>query len=120
MTSLILAYANTEMMNIFLREVSADFADSFVLMLVDQAARHRSNNLNVPENIRLIPQPWHRPGLNPVEHVWQEIRKTSMANTAFTSLNEVERSVSKGLVELASRPERLRSLTNFSYLNVHC
>lgn len=120
MTCLILPYANTEMMNIFLREVSVDFADSFVLMLVDQAGWHRSNSLKVPENIRLIPQPAHSPELNPVEHVWQEVRKTSMANTAFTSLEQVERSVANGLVDLANQPERLRSLTNFNYLNVHC
>jgi hypothetical protein len=37
MTSLILPWANTEMMNIFLRQVAEDFSDYFILMLTDQA-----------------------------------------------------------------------------------
>jgi hypothetical protein len=57
MTSLILPFANTEMMNLFLEEVSNDFKDCFVIMLVDGAGWHRSVRLIVPENIRLIHQP---------------------------------------------------------------
>ena len=45
MTSLILPYANTEMMNLFLEEVSRDFKDYFVIMLVDSAGWHRSGPL---------------------------------------------------------------------------
>ena len=37
MTALILPWANTEMMNIFLEEVSRDFSEFFVIMQVDQA-----------------------------------------------------------------------------------
>ena len=48
MTSLILPYANTEMMNLFLEEVSRDFKDYFVIMLVDGAGWHRSGNLKIP------------------------------------------------------------------------
>ena len=44
MTSLILPYANTGMMNLFLEEVSRDFEDYFVIMLVDGAGWHRSGD----------------------------------------------------------------------------
>ncbi len=37
MTSLILPYANTDMMNLFLEKVSHDFTEYFVIMLVDGA-----------------------------------------------------------------------------------
>jgi hypothetical protein len=40
MTSLILPWANTEMMNIFLGQVAEDFSNYFILMRVDQAAWH--------------------------------------------------------------------------------
>ena len=53
MTSLILPYVNTEMMNLFLEQVSMDFKDYFVIMLVDGAGWHRAESLKVPENIRL-------------------------------------------------------------------
>ncbi|MBI5251306.1 MAG: transposase [Desulfomonile tiedjei] len=45
MTSLILPYANTDMMNLFLEEVSNDFKEHFVIILVDGARGHRSHDL---------------------------------------------------------------------------
>ena len=71
MTALVLPYVNIEMMELFLQEVSSDFADYFILMQVDQASWHISDKLNIPENIRLIPQTSRSPELNPVEHLWE-------------------------------------------------
>ncbi len=42
------------MMNLFLEEVSLDFKEYFVIMLVDRAGWHRSHGPKIPENIRLI------------------------------------------------------------------
>ena len=65
--SLILPYADTEMMNLFLEQVSKDFKEYKVIMPVDQARWHPSKDLRIPENIALIVQPPYRPKLNPVE-----------------------------------------------------
>ncbi len=90
-SALILPYANTAMMNLFLEEVSHDFKEHFVIMLVDGAGWHRSHGLRgVPENIRLIQQPSHSPELNPVEHLWEELREKHFPNKAFKSLDAVE------------------------------
>ncbi len=48
MTCLVLPYANTKMMNLFLAQVSIDFADYFVILQLDKASWHRSNCLTVP------------------------------------------------------------------------
>lgn len=117
-TSLILPYANTEMMNLFLQEVAQDFKDFFVIMLVDQAGWHKSKTLIIPENVRLIPQPAHSPELNPVEHLWEDLRENAMPNAAFKSLDQVEQALCHRLVDLGNNPERLRSMTNFPYLRV--
>ncbi len=117
-TSLILPYANTEMMNLFLQEVAQDFKDFFVIMLVDQAGWHKSKTLIIPENVRLIPQPPHSPELNPVEHVWEDLRENAMPNAAFKSLDQVEQALCHRLVDLGNNPVRLRSMTNFPYLRV--
>jgi len=61
MTSLILPRANTAMMKLFLAQVALDFADYFIVMQVDQASWHRSNELQVPENIRFNFQPAYFP-----------------------------------------------------------
>ena len=120
MTSLVLPYANTDMMSLFLEEVGQDFKDYFVVMLVDQAGWHMSNSLRIPENIRLIPQPAHSPELNPAEHIWDELREKNFPNKAFSSLKEVEQALCTGIMDLANSPKRLQSLTHFPYLNVHC
>jgi len=86
MTSLILPYANTEMMNIFLKQVSDDFNNYFVLMLVDQAGWHKAMELKVPETLRFIEQPSHSPELNPAEHLWDDLREKEFHNEAFGSL----------------------------------
>ena len=78
MTALILPSANTEMMNIFLNQVSQDYPDYFILMLIDQAGWHRSNRLEVPENIHLIEQPAHSPELNPVEHIMGRVAREEL------------------------------------------
>jgi len=65
MTALVLPYANTKMMNIFLEQVSQDLKDYFLIMQVDGAAWHSSKDLVIPENIRLITQPAYSPELIP-------------------------------------------------------
>lgn len=120
MSALILPYANTAMMNLFLEEVSHDFKEYFVIMLVDGAGWHRSHGLRIPENIRLVQQPSHSPELNPVEHLWEELREKYLPNKAFKSLDAVELALCKGLRDLHDDPARVKSMTNFPYLQVTC
>jgi hypothetical protein len=89
MTSLILPSADTAMMNLFLAQVAVDFADYFIVMQVDQAGWHRAKELHVPENIRLIFQPAYSPEVNPVEHLWEEVREKYLHNRIFPSLEDL-------------------------------
>lgn len=118
MTCLILPYANTKMMNLFLSQISQEFADYFVILQLDKASWHRSNGLKVPENIRLIFQPAHSPELMPVEHIWEDVRENHFYNQVFATLDLVEDVLCQGLVELCSDSERLRSLTFFPHLRL--
>jgi transposase len=118
MTCLILPYSNTEMMNLFLKQVSEDFHSYFIIMQLDQASWHGSNDLLIPENIRLLPQPPYSPELNPVEHVWDDIRENHFGNACFSSLDDVIQALSNALVSLSSDPSALRSLTYFPHLRI--
>lgn len=118
MTCLILPYANTQMMNLFLKQVSQEFAEYFIVMQVDKAAWHRSKSLDIPENIRLLEQPSYSPELMPVEHIWEEIRENYFYNRILKSISKVVDELCKGLVDLASNPERLRSMTYFPHLRI--
>ncbi|MBA2747140.1 MAG: transposase [Tatlockia sp.] len=106
------------MMNLFLGQVSREFADNFVILQLDKASLHRSNCLTVPENIRLIFQPAYSPELMPVEHIWEEIGENHFYNQAFSSIAQVEDVLCQGLLELSSNCERLRSMTYFPHLKM--
>ena len=78
----------------------------------------QSQALKIPENIRLVTQPSHSPELNPVEHLWDELREKYLHNKAFRTLDQVQEALCDGLCDLMNEPERLRSLTNFPYLRI--
>jgi transposase len=118
MISLILPEASTAMMNLFLEHVGQSFSKHFIVMQVDGAGWHRAHELVIPENIRLIEQPPYSPEVNPVEHVWDELREKYFHNRVFSSLKPLIDILCQGLNDLADDPERLRSLTGFPHFNV--
>ena len=118
MTSLILPSADTEMMNLFLEHVSKTYEKYFVVIQVDQASWHGAKDLRIPDNIRLIAQPAYSPELNPVEHIWEDLREKQLANLALPSLDEVIDRVCDGLNQLEADTERLRSLTYFPHFRM--
>jgi transposase len=108
------------MMNLFLKQVSQEFAEYFIIMQVDKAAWHLSKSLQIPENIRLLPQPSYSPELMPVEHIWEDIRENYFYNRILKSMDNVVDTLCQGLIELSCAPERLRSLTYFPHLRISC
>ena len=116
MTSLILPYANTAMMNLFLEEVSHDFKEYFIIMLVDGAGWHRSQGLRIPENIRLIQQPSHSPELNPVEHLWDDLREKSFHNCVFDSIGALESHLEHALATFEKDWQRAKSITHWPWI----
>lgn len=118
LAALVLPTANTAMMNLFLSHVSQTFADYFIVMQVDQAGWHRSKELIVPANIRLIEQPPYSPEVNPVEHLWEELREKYLHNRVFPSLDPLIEVLCQGLNELADDKEGISSMMGFPHLNV--
>ena len=80
---------NTERLNEFLQQVSLAHPDEFMIMIVDGASSHRSQDLQVPENIRLYRLPGYSPELNSQEQVWDELREKEFPNRVFDSLDGV-------------------------------
>jgi len=118
MTSLVLPSANTAMMNLFLEQVSQDWENYFIVMQVDQAGWHRSKELIVPANMRLIEQPAYSPEVNPVEHLWEELREKYLHNRLFSSLDPLIEVLCQALNELTDDKVRLSSMMSFPHLNV--
>lgn len=115
LSSLILPKANSAMMSLFLAHVAQEYAGYFIVMQVDRAGWHRSKELVVPENIRLLAQPAHSPEVQPTEHIWDEVREKHFHNRVFEDMDAVEHTLVEGLSALRAEPERVRSLTYFPH-----
>lgn len=77
-----------------------------------------SNNLEIPENIRLLTQRSYSPKLMPVEHLWEDLRENYFNNRIFKSMSKVVDELCPGLVNLSSNPERLRSMSYFPHFKI--
>jgi hypothetical protein len=117
-TSLILPSADTACMNIFLEHLSQEYSQYFIIMQADNAGWHKSKGLKIPENIRLIYQPAYSPQVNPVEHIWEEIREKVMQNIPFKSINDVMDALCNGLNSLKANISKIKSMTGFPHLNI--
>ncbi len=60
----------------------------------------------------------YSPEVNPVEHIWDELREKYFHNRVFPSLQPLIDMLCQGLNDLADDPKRLRSLTSFPHLNI--
>ena len=85
---LILPYANTDCMNVFLDELSKYYPDDFIILVCDQAGWHKSKALQIPPNIAFFYLPPATPELNPIEQIWREFR-TNFKNESFKTLGDV-------------------------------
>jgi transposase len=93
--------------------------EDFILMFLDGAGWHRAHDLTVPENMRLEALPPYSPQLNPVEHIWDEIREKWFANEVFNSLDAVEDRLVEALVALENEKELVPSSTGFDWI-INC
>jgi len=107
-------------MNIFLEHVSKEFVNSFVVMQVDCAGWHRSRKLHIPENIRLLFQPPYSPEVNPVEHLWRELREKHFSNRTFPSLDALQDQLCTALQEMSEDTAAITSLTYFPHIRLAC
>jgi hypothetical protein len=60
----------------------------------------------------------YSPELNPVEHLWEELREKQLPNLALDTLDEVIEKVCDGLKQRESDPEQLPSLTYFPHFRL--
>ena len=114
--SLILPHVNTHCMQLFLDEVSQRHPQEKIVMVIDGAGWHRSGALKAPDNMYLLKLPPYAPELNPIEHVWDELREKFFHNRVFASLDALEDQLTLGLTTLEENPETLRSIVSWDWI----
>lgn len=69
------SHLNTDCFQVFLNLVSEHFLNELLIIQLDNGAFHKAKRLIVPSNIILLFQPPHCPELNPIEQVWQYLKR---------------------------------------------
>jgi transposase len=84
------------------------------MLIWDQAGWHKSNSLKVPVNIVLKSLPPYSPELNPVEKLWQWLKKPVCRNRLFAHMDDLMNNLTETLINLT--PSRFMELCQCSYL----
>jgi hypothetical protein len=109
--ALALPYADTDMMQLHLDEISSNVAKgAHVVVLLDRGGWHITSKLDMPENITPIFQPSRAPELNPVENVWQYLRQNWISNAVFENYGAIVDAACDAWRKLTAKPETITSI----------
>jgi putative transposase len=105
--ALALPYADTDMMQLHLDEISRNVTDGAHArqgrMAYDEQARRA-------DNITPIFLPSRAPALNPVENVWQYLRQNWLSNTVFENYDAIIDAACAAWRSLTAKPETITSI----------
>jgi putative transposase len=111
---LILPYANSDCMNIFMKELSAAFPQYNIVLAMDNAAWHPK--YKKIDNITPLFQPPYSPEVNPSENIWKYVRDNGgFRNTTFNSMDEVEAQIIFAVNTLLTK-DTVKSITGFNWI----
>lgn len=107
---------NTESMGKFMEIVSKKFPNDLILMVVDGAGSHKAKALEIPHNILIHVLPPYSPELNPVEHIWDEVREKFFANRIFDAMSKCVVQIDLAIERFSAWNEGMQSLTNWPWI----
>jgi transposase len=87
---LVFSTLDSDIMNIFLNELSEKISqNSHVILVLDNAGYHASGTLKIPKNVTLRHLPPYSPQLNPIEKIWEYLKGKFLGSRVFKNLDEI-------------------------------
>ncbi|MDR1855555.1 MAG: transposase, partial [Desulfovibrio sp.] len=80
---------STDLMNLYLKELSEFLGDREIILVMDNAGWHRSKALVVPWNITLHYLPPYTPEPGPVERVWRILKRDCLRKRYYEDVDEI-------------------------------
>ena len=115
--ALVLPYADTEAMQVYLDAFSATIGeDEHVAMMLDQAGWHGAKDLVVPANITLVPLPPYSPELNPVERLWLYIKERFLSHRLLEDYDAIVDAACSAWSRLVAETGRIASLCSYPWI----
>jgi transposase len=98
------------------KELVARDPEAIHIMIWDRAGFHpKADSPELSESIRLLPLPAYSPELNPVESLWDPVKRR-IANDVWETLENIEAAISEVLEPFWRQVEQVQSLLGDSWL----
>lgn len=111
--------ADTEGLNAHLAEIARTVAPgAHAVLILDGAGWHRSNALVVPANISLVTLPPYAPELNPVEMIWQYLRRNKLAHRLYDTYDAIVVASCEAWNWLIAAPDTITAIASRTWANV--
>ncbi len=116
MGSLILPHANGNCMRIFLDGVASRHPNDRAVVVLDGAGWHQSESLLPAPNLRPLKLPPYSPELDPVEHLWDDLREKPFHNRVFDSIDTLENHLEAALRDMETDHQRVHSIVAWLWI----
>ena len=113
--SLIMPTADTLTMEIFLKTLSTQQKNERIILCMDKAGWHTTQQLKIPDNILIWHLPPYSPELNPVERIWRELRTKYFNNKTFQTLDDLDQYLVYAINDFTKNKGNIKNLTKISY-----
>ena len=101
-------------LEVFLEELSKRYSDHHLLVVLDGAPSHRSEQIEHPQNITFVQLPPRSPELDPAERSFEEFRR-SLSNRTFESVALIQEALTETLRPYWESPSLLKRLTGYPW-----
>ncbi len=117
--ALVLPYANTEAMQLHLNEISTKISKGYhAVIVMDKAGWHLANELDIPKNITIVKLPPYSPELNPMEQVFQQLRKLKLSNACYKDYEDIDIACTEAWNSFIQVKRNVKRLCTRSWANV--
>ena len=108
---IVMPKANSEGMQVHIDMIAAAVTSGkHPVLVVDRAAWHVTAKLRMPKNLSILPLPPYSPELNPVEQIWQQLRRSDWANRCFKNYDDILDVCCQAWNNFCLHPDAIRSL----------
>lgn len=117
--ALVLPEVNAEAMQLHLKEISMKITKGYHgAIVMDKAGWHLAKELKIPKNITIVYLPSYSPELNPMEQVFQQLRKLKLSNACYASYEEIDQACVEAWNSFVSIKGNIKRLSLRKWANV--
>jgi len=103
-------------MNSLLTETMIRFPRRYCILFLNGSGVHICGDLVVPQDMHVEFLPPYSPELNPVEPLWDYVRKHYFANRVFPTIERVGTRLCRAFRDLDANPRLVQSITGFDWI----